>query len=190
MSLDTGTIRPGLEKSTYRIRHSECREMVSLCAESFGIKTLGDVHSEELFRSILTKFGESHPHLCKRLDYIYHAQQRFERMLKAWQQGNIAEVGAIFRADGLGLRDDYQISGKELETMCDIVRSIPGVLGERMLGGGDRGASGALVLSESEMDVRTAVEIAYPRSHPEYAENYAVHSCRMVDGIKLLPGLE
>ncbi len=190
MSLDTGTIRPGLEKSTYRIRHSECREMVSLCAESFGIKTLGDVHSEELFRSILTKFGESHPHLCKRLDYIYHAQQRFERMLEAWQQGNIAEVGAIFRADGLGLRDDYQISGKELETMCDIVRSIPGVLGERMLGGGDRGASGALVLSESEMDVRTAVEIAYPRSHPEYAENYAVHSCRMVDGIKLLPGLD
>ena len=190
MSLDTGTIRPGLEKSTYRIRHSECREMVSLCAESFGIKTLGDVHSEELFRSILTKFGESHPHLCKRLDYIYHAQQRFERMLNAWQQGNIAEVGAIFRADGLGLRDDYQISGKELETMCDIVRSIPGVLGERMLGGGDRGASGALVLSESEMDVRTAVEIAYPRSHPEYTENYAVHSCRMVDGIKLLPGLE
>jgi galactokinase len=190
MSLDTGTIRPGLEKSTYKIRHSECREMVDLCAEPYGIKTLGDVRSEELFHLILTRFGESHPHLCKRLDYIYHAQQRFERMLNAWQQGDIAEVGAIFRADGLGLRDDYQISGKELETMCDIVRTIPGVLGERMLGGGDRGASGALVLSESEMDVRTAVETAYPRSHPEYAENYAVHSCRMVDGIKLLSGLE
>ena len=190
MSLDTGTIRPGLEKSTYKIRHSECHEMVDLCAEPYGIKTLGDVRSEELFHLILTRFGESHPHLCKRLDYIYHAQQRFERMLNAWQQGDIAEVGAIFRADGLGLRDDYQISGKELETMCDIVRTIPGVLGERMLGGGDRGASGALVLSESEGAVRSAVETAYPRSHPEYAENYAVHSCRMVDGIKLLPGLE
>ncbi len=188
MSLDTGTIRPGLEKSTYKIRHSECREMVDLCAEPYGIKTLGDVRSEELFHLILTRFGESHPHLCKRLDYIYHAQQRFERMLNAWQQGDIAEVGAIFRADGLGLRDDYQISGKELETMCDIVRSVPGVLGERMLGGGDRGASGALVLSESEGAVRSAVETAYPRSHPEYAENYAVHSCRMVDGIMLLPG--
>jgi galactokinase len=188
MSLDTGTIRPGLEKSTYKIRHSECREMVDLCAEPYGIKTLGDVRSEELFRSIIARFGASYPHLCKRLDYIYHAQQRFERMLNAWQQGDIAEVGAIFRADGLGLRDDYQISGKELETMCDIVRSVPGVLGERMLGGGDRGASGALVLSESEGAVRSAVETAYPRSHPEYAENYAVHSCRMVDGIMLLPG--
>jgi galactokinase len=190
MSLDTGTIRPGLEKSTYKIRHTECGEMVDLCAEPFGIKTLGDVRSEELFRTILAKFGDSHPHLCKRLDYIYHAQQRFGRMLKAWQKGNVEEVGAIFRADGLGLRDDYQISGRELETMCDIVRTIPGVLGERMLGGGDRGASGALVLSDSEAAVRAAVETAYPRSHTEYAGNYAVHSCRMVDGITLLQDWE
>ena len=188
MSLDTGTIRPGLEKSTYKIRHTECREMVDLCREPFGIKTLGDVRTEELFRSILARFGASHPHLCKRLDYIYHAQQRFELMLQAWSKGDIATVGSIFRADGIGLRDDYQISGKELETMCDITRTIPGVLGERMLGGGDRGAGGALGLSGSESAVRAAVETAYPRSHPEYAANYAVHSCRIVDGIKLLPG--
>ncbi len=190
MSLDTGTIRPGLEKSTYKIRHTECGEMVDLCRGPFGIQSLGDVRSEELFRAILSRFGTTHPHLCKRLDYIYHAQLRFERMLLAWSEGDIKTVGEIFRADGLGLRDDYQISGKELETMCDISRTIPGVLGERMLGGGDRGASGALVLSESEAALRSAVDTAYPRSHPEYAGNYAVHSCRMVDGIKTLPGWE
>jgi len=190
MSLDTGTIRPGLEKSTYKIRHAECGELVGLCKEPFGINSLGDVRSEEVYRSILARFGNSHPHLCKRLDYIYHAQQRFGRMLAAWCEGDIATVGEIFRADGIGLRDDYQLSGKELETMCDIVRTIPGVLGERMLGGGDKGASGALVMSASESAVRSAVEIAYPRSHPEYAGKYAVHSCRMVDGIKTLPALE
>jgi galactokinase len=188
MSLDTGTIRPGLEKSTYKIRHAECGELVALCREPFGIKSLGDVRTDEMFRSVLERFGVSHPHLCKRLDYIYHAQLRFERMLQAWRDGDVATVGAIFRADGIGLRDDYQISGKELETMCDIVRTVPGALGERMLGGGDRGASGALVLSESESAVRAAVETAYPRSHPEYEGRFAVHSCRMVDGIKLLPG--
>jgi galactokinase len=188
MSLDTGTIRPGLEKSTYKTRHAECRELVELCRESFGIASLGDVRSEELYRAILAKFGTSHPHLCKRLDYIYHAQQRFERMLRSWKEGDVATVGAVFRADGIGLRDDYEISGRELETMCDIVRTVPGVLGERMLGGGDKGASGALVLSESVDAVRAAVETAYPRSHPEYAAGHAVHSCRMVDGIKSLPG--
>jgi len=188
MSLDTGTVRPGLEKSTYKLRHSECAAMVDLCREPFGIKALGDVRTEELHSAVLARFGESHPALCRRLTYIHHAQQRFSRMLAAWEQGDMAAVGAIFRADGLGLRDDYEISGRELETMCDIVRTVPGVLGERMLGGGDKGASGALVLADSEAAVRAAVETAYPRSHPGYASRYAVHSCRMVDGITLLPG--
>ena len=188
MSLDTGTMRPGLEKSTYKTRHAECREMVALCAEPFGIKTLGDVRDKNLYSSILAKFGGSHPHLCRRLTYIYGAQERFAEMLKAWEGADVATVGRIFREDGLGLRDDYQISGKELETMCDIARTVPGVLGERMLGGGDKGASGALVLAESVESVRAAVATAYPRSHPEFAPHHAVHSCRMVDGITSLPG--
>lgn len=190
MSLDTGTIRPGLEKSTYKIRHSECREMVELCSASFGIKTLGDVKTQEQHDAIIARFGSTHPHLCRRLSYIFGAQQRFGEMLGAWEQGEIAKVGAIFRADGLGLRDQYEISGRELETMCDIARTVPGVLGERMLGGGDKGASGALVLTDSEQALRDAVNIAYPRSHPGYADSYAVHSCRMVDGITCLPGWE
>ena len=188
VSLDTGTMRPGLEKSTYKVRVSECRELVALAGEAFGIKALGDVRSAELYQAILAKYGTTHPNLCKRLTYIHHAQRRFGQMLAAWQQGDIATVGSIFRADGISLRDDYEISGKELETMCDIVRTIPGVLGERMLGGGDKGASGVLVLPESETALRAAVTTAYPRSHPEYAKDYAVHSCTMVDGITLLPG--
>ena len=39
--------------------------------------------------------------------------------------GDIVTVGRIFREDGLGLRDDYKISGPELETMCDLARSVP-----------------------------------------------------------------
>ncbi len=84
----------------------------------------------------------------------------------------MATVGALFREDGLGLRDDYKISGPELETMCDIVRTVPGVYGERMLGGGDKGASGALVAAGSVEAVRQAVEQAYPRSRPAYADRH------------------
>ena len=187
ISLDTGTVRPGLEKSTYKIRHTECRELVELCREEFGIPSLGGVQTPELFERIQTRFGATHPHLCKRLSYIFHAQQRFGTMLEAWRRGDIETVGGVFRADGIALRDDYDISGKELETMCDIARTVPGVMGERMLGGGDKGASGALVLSEGVDALRRAVETAYPRSHPEFAAQFAVHSCRMVDGVKTLP---
>lgn len=84
-------------------------------------------------------------------------------MLGAWRSGDIKTVGELFRADGLGLRDEYRISGPELQTMCDIVRTVPGVLGERMLGGGDKGASGAIVLNDNVAELRSRVACGYPR---------------------------
>ncbi|HUJ09185.1 MAG TPA: hypothetical protein VL171_04100 [Verrucomicrobiae bacterium] len=189
VSLDTGTVRPGLEKSTYKVRRAECEELVALAGKRFGFSCLADIRDEALYNRIMAQYGVSHPHLCERLNYIFHAQQRFYQMLKAWKAGDIETVGRIFREDGVGLRDDYRISGPELETMCDIARSVPGVLGERMLGGGDKGAAGALVEAGSVLALRTAVETGYPRSRPRYADKFAVHVCKIVDGVAALPGL-
>ena len=189
VSLDTGTVRPGLEKSTYRIRRAECDELAGKAGKAFGIRKLADVRDEALLKKILARFGKSHPGHCDRLRYIYGAQQRFYRMLKAWRAGRIETVGAIFREDGIGLRDLYKISGPELETMCDIARTVPGVLGERMLGGGDKGASGAIVRAGAVDALRKAVDLAYPLSRPDFADKYAVHVCKAVDGVVSLPGL-
>ena len=188
--LDTGTDRPGLEKSTYAVRRSECEAFVAILREAgFDITCLADVKDDATYEKIVAQFGASHPDHCDRLNYIFHAQQRFYRMMEAWKSGDIETVGAIFREDGLGLRDDYKISGPELETMCDIVRSVPGVLGERMLGGGDKGASGALVEAGSVEAVKAAVDAAYPRSRPDFAEKYAVHVCKVVDGVRVYENL-
>ncbi|MGD0651179.1 MAG: hypothetical protein ABSA97_08590 [Verrucomicrobiia bacterium] len=189
VSLDTGTVRPGLEKSTYKIRRAECEELVALAGKEFGFSCLADIRDEALYDRVMAKYVGSQPHLCERLKYIFHAQQRFYQMMKAWKVGDIETVGRIFREDGIGLRDDYKISGPELETMCDIARSVPGVLGERMLGGGDKGASGALVRAKSVEVLKTAVETGYPRSRPEFADKFAVHVCKVVDGVAVLPGL-
>jgi galactokinase len=186
VSLDTGTDRPGLEKSTYKIRQAECEEFVSILKPKFGVSTLGDIKDEETFRWIEEEYKEKYPDLFDRLNYIYHAQKRFYRMLDAWKQGNIPTVGEIFREDGLDLRDMYKISGPELETMCDIARTVPGVYGERMLGGGDKGAAGALVDAKSTEALRQAVDLAFPRSYPWLKDKYAVHVCRSVDGMKLI----
>jgi galactokinase len=118
-----------------------------------------------------------------RLKYLYEAGARFHEILEAWRCGNIAEIGRCFRADGIGLRDDYRISGPELETMCDIARTVENVHGERMLGGGDKGASGAIIRSDAFDVLKAAVERAYPLAHPQYAKDFAIHSCRTVDGI-------
>jgi galactokinase len=189
VSLDTATVRPGLEKSTYRLRRAECDKFAALAGKKFGFTMLADVRDEKLYQKILAAFGKSHPDHCDRLTYIYGAQKRFYKMLKAWRSGDIETVGAIFREDGLGLRDQYKISGPELETMCDIARTIPGVYGERMLGGGDKGAAGALVAAKSVKALQDAVAIAYPRSVPALARKFAVHALKVVDGVTVFDGL-
>jgi galactokinase len=184
--MDTGTVRPGLEKSTYKIRREECEQLVSIMQQA-GVKIscLADIKIEGVYEKILAQFAGRHPDLCGRFKYIFAAQKRFYEMLDAWKRGDIETVGEIFRADGVGLRDDYKISGPELETMCDIARTIPGCLGERMLGGGDKGAAGALVKPAAVNLLKKAVEIAYPRSQPDYADKYAVHVCKVVDGVRV-----
>jgi galactokinase len=189
VSLDTATVRPGLEKSTYRLRRAECDAFAALAGKKFGFTMLADVRDEKLYQKILAAFGKSHPDHCDRLTYIYGAQKRFYKMLKAWRSGDVETVGAIFREDGLGLRDQYKISGPELETMCDIARTIPGVYGERMLGGGDKGAAGALVAAKSVKALQDAVAVGYPRSVPALAWKFAVHALKVVDGVTVFDGL-
>ena len=188
--MDTGTVRPGLEKSTYKIRRSECEKMATKAKDAgFGVECLADIKDELLYEKIKAHFEAEFPDLVDRMTYIYKAQKRFYEMLESWKAGDIEAVGDVFRQDGIGLRDEYVISGPELESMCDIVRTVPGVLGERMLGGGDKGAAGCLVLSEDADKAKAVVDTAYPRSRPDFADKYAVHTCKVVDGIKVYEGI-
>ncbi len=54
-----------------------------------------------------------------------------------------------------------------------------------MLGGGDKGAAGALVLADAVPQLEAAVKTAYPRSRPSLSDAFRVHVCRVVDGIVL-----
>jgi galactokinase len=188
--MDTGTVRPGLEKSTYKVRRAECEQFVSILQRAgYKISCLADIKTDGMYEKILAQFAGQYPDLCNRFKYIFAAQQRFYEMLDAWKRGDVATVGRIFREDGIGLRDEYKISGPELETMCDIARTIPGCLGERMLGGGDKGAAGALVKTANVNALKKAVDTTYPRSRPDFADKYAVHVCKVVDGVRIYAGL-
>ncbi|MGD0078217.1 MAG: hypothetical protein ABSB91_06285 [Sedimentisphaerales bacterium] len=188
--MDTGTVRPGLEKSTYKIRRAECEQLVSILQRAgFKISCLADIQTEGQYEKILAQFSGRYTDLCDRLKYIYAAQERFYEMLDAWKRGDIETVGRIFREDGIGLRDDYKISGPELETMCDIARTVDGCFGERMLGGGDKGAAGAIVKADSVDALKKTIDTEYPRKWPALANKYAVHVCKIVDGVKVFTGL-
>lgn len=198
IALDTGTDRPGLEKSTYAIRAAECKRfsgMLAADAEMTALRsgtpiaTFADVNTPILYEAVLKKYAEPHPDLCDRLTYIYEANIRFKALLAGWKSGDLAKIAGVFRADGIGLRDTYKISGPELETMCNIARTVPGVLGERMLGGGDKGAAGAIAKAGSEQALKLAVDMAYPRAYPELKNKYKVHVCKIAQGVATLNGL-
>ncbi|KAJ9465379.1 Galactokinase [Diplonema papillatum] len=187
-ALDTGTDRPGLEKSTYAIRSRECKQMSQLLSQRFeGVKTIGDLDDAK-YATAMREFSGKYPGPCERMQYIYEAKTRFNEMLNAWRSGDMVTVGKVFRVDGHGLRDKYRISGPELQTMVDIVASVPGCLGERMLGGGDKGASGCIVAAGSEAHVLAAVSTGYPRARPDLKDKWAVHFVKVCNGVTLLEG--
>jgi galactokinase len=187
VALDTGTVRNGLLQSTYTIRRRECEELTALLAPEFGIRCLAEVRDAALHNRIQLWLKPEHATLAARLQYLFAAQQRFAATLTAWRQGDIQTIGANFRADGIGLRDLYQVSGPELETMCDLARTVAGVYGERMLGGGDFGASGAIVARFAVPHLRAKVAREYPRLKPLLADRFAVHELQVVEGITELP---
>ena len=177
-----------MEKSTYIVRREECDDFAEeLFAKSFiNRPVLADVKIEDYCKIEQAYAGTAwSPHL-NRLAYLVSAQENFKQMIAAWRNGSIASLGAFFRNDGRGLRDDYCISGPELETMCDIARTVDGVYGERMLGGGDKGAAGAIVRADAVEALKAAVARAYPLAHPLY--ECAVHEVRVTTGVATFEG--
>ena len=71
-------------------------------AKGYKVNSLADVNTPELYSKVVADFGTDHPNLVKRLQYIHFAQLRYGAMVEAWRKGDLAEVGAIFRKDGLG----------------------------------------------------------------------------------------
>ncbi|KAH8068050.1 galactokinase [Aureococcus anophagefferens] len=176
VALDTGTDRPGLDKSTYKVRRAQCDGFAKELFTSNFIATpkLGAVKDDAVYDQVRAAYasGAFQQHF-KCFDYIYRAQRRFDAMMDARP----------------GLRDDYAISGPELETMCDIARTVDGVYGERMLGGGDKGAAGAIVAAAAVDALVSAVRRAYPKAHPAYKDKFATHVVHPCDGVAVLPGL-
>lgn len=183
LALDTGRARRGLLGATYPHRRRECEEILALVGPKLGCATLAEAADESRFASAAALLSATRPELLPRLRYLRNAQSRLPRLIDAFARGDAAALGACVRQDGFGLRDDYRISGPELEAMCDIVRAEPGCHGERMLGGGDCGASGAIVDPDFAESITDAVRREYPRRCPGYAHSFAVHRCGTADGI-------
>jgi galactokinase len=131
-----------LASSEYNTRRKECEAGVHILKKyDRTIEALRDVNLEML----LLHKNEFDPIIYKRCTYIVTENQRVEEAAEALRHNNIKKLGEIFFQAHCGMRDDYQISCKELDVLVEIAGTSEGVLGARMMGGGFGGCTINLV---------------------------------------------
>jgi len=130
----------------YNLRVSECHAAVDAISKYKPIKKLVEVSPEE-FLSLEDKIEDEAAR--KRARHVISEIARTEQAVKELQAGNIDSFGLLMNGSHDSLRDDYEVTGLELDTMVEEARKIEGVIGSRMTGGGFGGCTVSLVKDEA-----------------------------------------
>ncbi|MBR4831314.1 MAG: galactokinase, partial [Butyrivibrio sp.] len=135
-----------LTDSQYNARRSMCEEALAILKKSLDINTLGDLTPEEFEanKGLLTD-----PDMQRKAKHAVYENQRTIDAVKALKAGDLEEFGRLMRASHESLRDDYDVTGVELDTLAEEAWKIPGVIGSRMTGGGFGGCTVSIVKDEA-----------------------------------------
>ena len=153
--LDTAT-RRGLVNSAYNERRAQCEA----AARFFGVPALRDV-SVEQFEA---RAGELDELTRRRARHVVSENARTLAAAEAMRQGDAAELGRLMDASHASLRDDFEVSSRELDIMVRCAQRVPGCLGARMTGAGFGGCAVALVDAGAAEGFARAVAASYQAS--------------------------
>jgi len=135
-------VKRELAASEYNVRRGQCEAGVKLLAKQApGLRSLRDVSLDRLEASR----AEFDPVIFKRCDYVVRENLRVEEACSDLSQGDYAAFGRRMNGSHDGLRDDYQVSCRELDVLVDAAREVRGVFGARMMGAGFGGCTINLV---------------------------------------------
>ena len=135
-----------LDSGMYNLRVSECHAAVEAISKYKPIKVLAQVSWDE-FLQLEDKIENEAAR--KRARHVISEIERTEEAVKQLRAGNIEEFSRLMNGSHDSLRDDYEVTGHELDTMVDEARKIEGVIGSRMTGGGFGGCTVSLVKDEA-----------------------------------------
>ncbi|CAM4173533.1 galactokinase [Bacillus paramycoides] len=138
--------RRELVDSKYNERRAECEEALARLQTKLEIHALGEL-SETEFDANQDLIGDEI--LIKRAKHAVYENERTKKAQAALTAGDLEEFGKLLNASHTSLRDDYEVTGLELDTLVATAQKQEGVLGSRMTGAGFGGCAIALV-KESE----------------------------------------
>ncbi|HEX9901891.1 MAG TPA: galactokinase [Acidobacteriota bacterium] len=137
-------VKRELASSEYNVRRSQCEEGVKVLGKyNPGLRSLRDVTADLLE----AHHGELDPVVFRRCAYVLGENERVESACRDLERGDFTSFGRRMNASHDGLRDDYQVSCRELDILVEAARSAPGVLGSRLMGAGFGGCTINLVES-------------------------------------------
>lgn len=170
MIMDTAKQR-GLVDSEYATRRAQCEE----AARVLGVPALRDATREQV-EAAREQLGDL---LYRRARHIVTENLRTQATAMALRSGGLKTAGQAMRESHASLRDDYEVSCRELDIMSDLANAQPGCYGARMTGGGFGGCAVALV---EDGAVEAFVQAVAPAYEAETGLTPQLYVCRAAAG--------
>lgn len=134
--------RRELADSKYNERRSECEQALEQLKTKLAIESLGQLSEAEFdeYQHFIT--NET---VRKRAKHAVYENVRTLKALKELKEGNLTAFGRLINQSHISLRDDFEVTGVELDSLVEAAWKQPGVLGARMIGAGFGGCAIAIV---------------------------------------------
>jgi galactokinase len=186
--IDSG-VRRALAHSSYPQRVVECREALSLIRDRLGSshEHLAQVTTAELAQAARDGDGDWEWLLFRRASHVVSEVARVEAGEAALREGDWTTFGRLMQESGQSSAGDYAISHPVVEDLVLRVGAIPGVLGARMMGGGEGGSLLALVRTAPTEQVEEMVRAEVNRDVESGAPPRQVFACSFSGPASLRP---
>ncbi|MFZ4451164.1 galactokinase [Salibacterium aidingense] len=171
-----------LASSKYNERREECESALRDLQNYIDIKTLGALAPKE-FEEL--KEHIKNPVTARRAAHAVHENQRTKLSLKRLKEGNLQGFGQLMNESHVSLRDDYEVTGTELDTLVEAAWKQEGLIGARMTGAGFGGCAIAIVKSDKVDAFRKKVAAHYKNI---VGYEPSIYEAKAGDGAKRLTG--
>lgn len=134
-----------LDAGTYNERVRECEQAVAMISKKLPIRRLAEL-TTDAFNKVEHTLTD--PTIHRRARHVVSECERTRQAVRALQSGDIVTFGQLMNASHCSLRDDYEVTGHNLDLLAETAWQVEGVLGSRMTGGGFGGCTVSLVRNE------------------------------------------
>jgi galactokinase len=161
--------RRGLTDSKYNERRGECDIAVELLQAYKPIRNLSELNAGEI--NLLEKYIKD-PVVRKRARHVISENGRVVEAVKVLKDNNLIRFGELMNLSHDSLKDDYEVTGNELDTLVYEGRKLPGVVGTRMTGAGFGGCTVSIVKKTDSEKFISDLSAVYQKKTGLVAEFY------------------